>query len=157
MKLYELIECYRNILEIEEDADAKKALDAIDEAIEEKADNIAKLAREIEAEVKAIKTEEERLFSRRKALENKAKWLKDYLEGSMLAINKKKFKTDLFSFNIQKNPASLKITDESKIPEEFLIIEKKVNKKELSEAIKCGKYLDCAELVQTESLRIRWG
>lgn len=155
MKLYELIECYRNILDIEEDADAKKALDAIDEAIEEKADNIAKLVKEIDAEAKAIKTEEERLYSRRKSLENKMKWLKCYLEESMIAINKKKFKTDLFSFSIQKNPVSLKIINENKIPEEFLIIEKKVNKKELSEAVKNGKYLDCAELVQTESLRIR--
>lgn len=155
MKLYELTESYRNILEIEEDADAKKALDVIDEAIEEKADSIAKLVRELEVETKAIKSEEERLCSRRKALENKTDWLRNYLEESMVAINKKKFKTDLFSFSIQKNRASLKIKDESKVPDEFLIIEKRINKEELKEAVKNGKYLDCAEIVQTESLRIR--
>lgn len=157
MKLYELTESYRNILEIEEDADAKKALDIIDGAIEEKADSIAKLIRELEVETKAIKSEEDRLSSRRKALENKTKWLKSYLEESMIAIDKKKFKTDLFSFSIQKNRASLKIKDESKVPEEFVIIEKRINKEELTKAVKDGNYLDCAELVQTESLRIRWG
>jgi len=77
------------------------------------------------------------------------------LQSSMLVLDKRKFKTDLFSFNIQKNAPSLKILDESKIPEDYYKIEKKLNKNDLKEAVKKGLFEDAAKLVQTESLRIR--
>lgn len=158
MKLYELTDGYKNLMNLdlyEEDEDLQKALSVLDDAFEEKSENIAKVLTEIDLEAEAIKREEERLYKRRKALGNRATWLKGYLEAQMIEIDKKKFTTDLFTFSIQKNPASLKIIDESKIPEEFYIIEKKLNKKDLKEAVKGGAYTDCAELVQTESLRIR--
>lgn len=73
----------------------------------------------------------------------------------MLLVDKKKIKTTLFSFNIQKNAPSLKIIDESKVPEEFFIIERKLNKTELKNAVKDGLYADAATLESSESLRIR--
>ncbi len=158
MKLYELTDGYKNLMNLdldEEDEGLQKALSVLDDAFEEKSENIAKVLTEIDLEAKAIKSEEERLYKRRKALENRATWLKGYLEAQMIEIDKKKFTTNLFTFSIQKNPASLRIIDESKIPEEFYIIEKKLNKKDLKEAVKGGAYTDCAELVQTASLRIR--
>ncbi|TIH66343.1 hypothetical protein EWQ15_30050, partial [Klebsiella pneumoniae] len=45
--------------------------------------------------------------------------------------------------------------DESKIPEGYYKIERKLNKNDLKEAVKKGLFEDAAELVQTESLRIR--
>ncbi|MDU7302157.1 MAG: siphovirus Gp157 family protein [Peptoniphilus lacydonensis] len=156
MQLYELTEMYLNLKDMDiEEGDLNSALENIDDEIETKADNIAKVLRDFDGDIEALKAEEERLAKKRKAIENRQKQLKEYLQNSMLVLDKRKFKTDLFSFNIQKNAPSLKILDESKIPEDYYKIEKKLNKNDLKEAVKKGLFEDAAKLVQTESLRIR--
>lgn len=92
---------------------------------------------------------------RRKSIENRINNLKEYLQATMIATDKKKFKTDLFSFNIQKNKASLKILDEEKVPEEYVEYNRTVLKDKLKKAIAGGLEVDYAELIQTESLRVR--
>lgn len=156
MQLYELTEIYLNLKDMDiEEGDLNTALENIDDEIETKADNIAKVLRDFDGDIEALKSEEERLAKKRKAIENRQKQLKEYLQNAMLVLDKRKFKTDLFSFNIQKNAPSLKILDESKIPEDYYKIERKLNKNDLKEAVKSGLFEDAAELVQTESLRIR--
>lgn len=156
MQLYELTEIYLNLKDMDiEEEDLNSALENIDDEIETKADNIAKVLRDFDGDIEALKSEEERLAKKRKAIENRQKQLKEYLQNAMLVLDKRKFKTDLFSFNIQKNAPSLKILDESKIPEDYYKIERKLNKNDLKEAVKNGLFEDAAELVQTESLRIR--
>ena len=87
-------------------------------------------------------------------LENKAERMKRNLEKSMILLNKRKFKTDLFSFNIQKNPASVNII--GKVPEEYLIpLEPRVDKKAIIAYVKEHGNTEFAELTQSESLRIR--
>lgn len=156
MQLYELTEIYLNLKDMDiEEGDLNAALENIDDEIETKADNIAKVLRDFDGDIEALKSEEERLAKKRKAIENRQRQLKEYLQNAMLALDKRKFKTDLFSFNIQRNAPSLKILDESKIPDDYYKIEKKLNKNDLKEAVKNGLFEDAAELVQTESLRIR--
>ena len=156
MQLYELTEIYLNLKDMDiEEGDLNAALENIDDEIETKANNIAKVLRDFDGDIEALKFEEERLAKKRKAIENRQKQLKEYLQNAMLVLDKRKFKTDLFSFNIQKNAPSLKIIDESKIPDDYYKIEKKLNKNDLKEAVKNGLFEDAAELVQTESLRIR--
>lgn len=156
MQLYELTEIYLNLKDMDiEEGDLNAALENIDDEIETKADNIAKVLRDFDGDIEALKSEEERLAKKRKAIENRQKQLKEYLQNAMLVLDKRKFKTDLFSFNIQKNAPSLRILDESKIPEDYYKIERKLNKNDLKEAVKNGLYEEAAELVQTESLRIR--
>ena len=156
MQLYELTEIYLNLKDMDiEKGDLNAALENIDDEIETKADNIAKVLRDFDGDIEALKSEEERLAKKRKAIENRQKQLKEYLQNAMLVLDKRKFKTDLFSFNIQKNAPSLKILDESKIPEDYYRIERNLNKNSLKEAVKNGLFEDAAELVQTESLRIR--
>lgn len=156
MQLYELTEMYLNLKDMDiEEGDLNAALENIDDEIETKADNIAKVLRDFDGDIEALKSEEERLAKKRKAIENRQKQLKEYLQNAMLVLDKRKFKTDLFSFNIQKNAPSLRILDESKIPEDYYKIERKLNKNDLKEAVKSGLFTDAAELVQTESLRIR--
>lgn len=156
MQLYELTEIYLNLKDMDiEEEDLNSALENIDDEIETKADNIAKVLRDFDGEIEALKSEEERLAKKRKAIENRQKHLKEYLQNAMLVLDKRKFKTDLFSFNIQSNAPSLKILDESKIPEDYYKIEKKLNKNDLKEAVKNGLFEDAAELVSSESLRIR--
>lgn len=147
---------YLNLKDMDiEEEDLNAALENINDEIETKADNIAKVLRDFDGDIEALKSEEERLAKKRKTIENRQKQLKEYLQNAMLVLDKRKFKTDLFSFNIQKNAPSLKILDESKIPEDYYKIERKLNTNDLKEAVKNGLFEDAAELVQTESLRIR--
>ena len=78
----------------------------------------------MDASIKALKDEEQRLSGRKKALEERQKWLKDTLEANMRYTGKMKFKTPLFSFSIQKNGGlePLVITGELEdIPGRYLI------------------------------------
>lgn len=157
MKLYELSEIYNNIIDLDlPDKELTTALQNIDEQIEEKADNIAKVLRELEGQIETIKAEETRLREKRKAIENKKENLKKYLKDQMEILDKKKIKTDLFSFNISKNRASLKIIDEAKIPEYYFTVTRTPRKQDILKAYQEGKLTEGIELEQTESLRIRW-
>lgn len=135
--------------------DLEDTLEALEDAIEDKAENYAKVIRNIESQVSAIKDEEKRLSERRRSLENNITRLKETLQETMIYNDKRKIKTDLFSFNVQKNPPSIKVTDESIVPKRFYVeqaprLDRKALTKELKESEIPG-----VELYQGESLRIR--
>ena len=82
-----------------------------------------------------------------------------FFERMLQATGKTKFKTALFSFGIQKNPAAV-VIDEGyikNIPDRFLIPQDpQIDKKAIKEALKAGEDLEgIAHLEQTESLRIK--
>lgn len=156
--LYDISESILNITELLDEDNSEQfeeILTKLDMKFEEKAENIAKYLQDLQGDVDKIKNEEKRLFDKRKAIENKVSRLKDYLKYEMEKLDKKKFKTDLFSFNIQKNPPSLIVEHEDIIPEYFWINERRLQKSELSKAVKDGLELDGVYFKQGESLRIR--
>lgn len=164
MTLYELTSEYMELLAMLEDPDVDEdliadTLEGIDGELEIKADGYARVMRQMDADAKAIKAEEERLANRRKSLENRAANLKGRLQQMMEITGKVKFKTELFSFGIQKNPAAVVIDEQyiENIPEEYLIRQDpKIDRAKLKEDLKAGKDLDgIAHLEQSESLRIR--
>jgi len=157
--LYDLSERYQNILDIAEMLDEEQlqeALSEIDDAIENKADGYAKVIQELHGKVDVLKKEEKRLSDRRKSIENNAKRIKESLQDQMLLLDKRKFKTDLFSFNIQKNPPSLNVLDDSFIPKRFFEEQQpKLDSRGLLNALKSGEEIKGVEVKQSESLRIR--
>lgn len=160
MNLFELTENYVKFFTEFESADEvteemQEMANNLNVEIEEKCDNYAKMIRNLEADVEAFKNQEKIFNEKRKSAENKVKWLKQNLQASMELQGKKKVKTDLFSFNIQKNAPSLEIKDEKNIDDSYYIIERKLNKRALLGDIKEGLIVDGVELKQSESLRIR--
>lgn len=155
MKLYEITEAYNNLEEIDEAEEREKYLNLIEDGFEEKAENIVKFIKNLEADAKALKDEEKRLAEKRKAKENSIKWLKFYLQNNMKMLDKKKIKAGLFNVNLQKNPPSVNVIDENMIDDEYFVIERKLDKKKLKADLKDGKEIMGAELQQGESLRIR--
>src|SRR5690554_44600 len=112
MKLYELTENYLQLLEMAEDMDPellRDTLESIQESIEDKAENTAKLIKSLEADVKAIKEEEKRLADRRKALEKKIENIKDYLQDQLELAGIDKVKRPTITVSIQNNPPSVRI------------------------------------------------
>lgn len=160
MKLYELTQNYMNLQALLEDETISQdlieaAMKEVGEDIEEKAQNYAVIMKNLEAEADALDKEEKRLAARKSSLKNRNKILKDNLENSMKAIGKTKFKTNLFSFNIGKNPSSVNIDDENLIPDQYIVCTKSVAKKAILDDIKQGVIIPGASLKQTESLKIR--
>lgn len=159
--LYELNNIYLNIIDLIEDGAEPDVVDSvllnINEELEHKADSYAIVIKNLEAKAGMIKAEEKRLSDRRRSIENNIKNMKSRLEESMILQDKKKFKTDKFSFGIQKNPMSVKIIDENSISEDYkeIVETVKVDKKAILEAYKQGQEIKGVEVNQTESLRIR--
>lgn len=161
-KLYELTEMYKNIWDLVEDDEIdldtlEKALSNIEDNIEAKAENTAKLIKGIDGDINTLKEEENRLAKKRRALENKQKNIKEYLEMQLKVMEIDKVKTPLFTVALQKNPPSLNITNEDLIPEQFkkTVTTVSVVKKDLLEALKSGQVIEGAEIKQGKSLRIR--
>lgn len=159
--LYKLNSRYQELLnkityeDVENEEDFINELVNIEIEVEEKAENTAIIIKKLEAEREMIRNEEKRLADRRKSLENNINYLKSGLEYSMKLQDKKKFKTEHFSFNIQKNAPSVMITDEEKALKNYKRVTETIDKAKLKDDLKNGVVLDYAELVQTESLRIR--
>lgn len=158
MKLYELTGQYIDLLEMMQDGETdqqliKDTLESLDFDIEEKADNYAKIIKNIEGDANTIDEEIKRLSAKKQALNSNIDALKRNLEQSMVATNKTKFKTVLFSFGIQKNPPSLIVTGD--VPEEYTIPQAPKNDtKSIKEYLKENN-VEWAHLEQGESLRIR--
>ena len=157
--LYDLTNQYQQLLELESEIDEQTFIDtlqSIDEAIEDKAENLAKVIKEIESTVSVITNEISRLQSKKQALNNRVSNLKTYLQGEMEKVNKTKVKGELFTVNIQNNPPSLRVDRTDNIPKDFFIEqEPTLDKKALKEAVKNGEVIEGVELKQTRSLRIR--
>ena len=161
MTLYELTGQYLELLELAEDPDIdpdviRDTMEGLDGEVEVKAEGYAKIIKSLEADVAGYKAEAERLNARRKTIENRIESMKRALQNSMTVTGKTKFKTPLFSFAVQKNPVSMRILDESRVPERFLIPQPaKIDNAAVKDWLKDGGECDWAELYQTESLRIR--
>ena len=158
--LYELTSEYLEVLDMMEDDSTeekviKDTLDSISGEIEDKADNIAKAIKSLKTEAEIIERESKRLTARKKMLLNNADRLKRYLEKSMIATNKRKFKTPLFTFGIRTNQPTLVIDNEKKVPKKYILEQKpKFDNAALKEYLKEHK-VTYAHLEASESLQIR--
>ena len=162
MTLYELTQDWLTLLEYAEDPDIdmltlQETLESLDYEIEAKADGYAKIIRQLTADAEGIKQEIERLGKRKKTLENNITVLKNRLEDAMIQTGKTKFKTELFSFSIQKNPPSFQMDADAvyDVPEDFLIYkEPEIDTTKAKKFLKDNK-ADWGHLEQDQSLRIR--
>ena len=163
MTLYELTNDWLQLMTmLEEGADEdviNDTLEGLDYEIEDKAEGYAKVIRNIESDIAGLKAEIERMTDRKRVLENNITRMKNNLQAAMELTGKTKFKTDLFSFNVQSNPAAVVMDEQylENIPEEYLIPqEPKLDKKKLAADLKAGVDLEgIAHLEQSRSLRIR--
>ncbi len=155
MKLYEITDAYLSLDEAEKTRDVIKVLDGIKEEFDKKAENTVKVIRNFEADIQALRDEEKRLADKRRSLEKKKEDLKEYLYFNMERMNVRKINAGIFDINIQKNPQSIKILDETTIPLKYKILTYKLDKNQLKDDIKNGVEIEGCELVQSEGIRIR--
>lgn len=152
---------YLEQTELDDDMEAalQEALNNIAVNIDDKLENYAKIIKNFESDIEGLKAEEARLSAKRKAMENSIKTMKERMMIAMQQTGRLDIKTSLFSFKVQKNPASV-VMDEAyieNIPEQFLIQQDpKIDRKAIKAAIEAGFDLEgIAHLERTESIRIR--
>ncbi|EAD7948548.1 siphovirus Gp157 family protein [Listeria monocytogenes] len=158
MKLYELTDNYLGLQELLEENKTEAVmdtLDAITDGFHDKAENIAKIIKSIAADAEMAGTEAKRLLKRKQALENNVQKLKIYLQTEMERMEIRKINSTLFTIQIQKNPVSVEIVDDSLLQAFFLLQEPKIDKKRIAEILKSGEEVKGARLVESESIRIR--
>lgn len=132
-------------------------LESIDDEIEIKADGYAAVIKHLKGNVEMIDSEIKRLQQLKSTHKNTEKRMKENLYDNMKMTGKTKFKTNLNNFYVKKNPPSLQVEDEGRIPEDYFITSKALDKKSLLQYMKDNE-LDAFEGVriqQGESLVIR--
>lgn len=162
MNLYELTSDYLELLEMVDDPNVDQevladTIEGIEGMLEDKADNYAKLIRNLEAEQDALEKEAKRFKERADRRARTITQLKKNLQYNMDVSGKRDFSTEYFSFKIRKNPPSLVIDNEDMIPEEYWIAQKpKINNKALKDLLKEDALAmqGICHLEQGESLRI---
>lgn len=155
MRLYEITEAYANLEAIEDDVDVSSALANVEGALEDKLESIAKVIKNLEAMADAYEDEERRLRTKKQAAKKRVEGLKRYVKDNLEAIGKDKVEAGIFKWSLQYSPPKLVITDESLIPDEFFVIERKPIKSEIKKAIEAEQTIDGAEIVREKHLRLR--
>lgn len=121
MKLYELAECYQALKENEElpPDDVVLALQKLDLMLEEKILSITRWVLDIQGDLAAIKSEEDRLATKRKGVQGRIESLKKYMCDCMVKADVKIVKNETLSVTVQKNQPSVVINDDTVIPAEY--------------------------------------
>lgn len=162
MRLYEMSEQYNMLLEmLQDDMDSEQLnimVDGMEGKIEEKIENTVKVMRSLEADAAAIDEEIKRLTKRKTVIGNNVQSLKNNVEMTMRNLNIDQVKGTLHTISFKKNPPKLNIISESNITYEFYsepVVEPKLDRKKLLDALKAGLELDGVGIVQETSLTIK--
>lgn len=161
--LYELTGEYLYLMELMEDPDVDPqmvvdTLESVGGELETKADGYATIRLEFDSEIEKLKKEIDRLAKRKRTIENNRKRLTDSLMNAMIAMNKKKIKTDRFSFTIKKSGPALVIDDPDKVPDMYHIPQPdKIDEISIKTMLKneAGQRCGYAHLIQKDSLLIK--
>ena len=167
MKLYEISKLYKSFIdmvendEIPQDALAD-TLESITAEIEDKADNIACMIKNLTADAEAIKAEEQNLAKRRKSKESRIEWLKSYLTDNLVANGLDEIETARNKITFRASE-SVMIDNETDFIEwamhnnEALLSYKTptVNKTAIKKAIADGAKLDGVRIESRENIQIK--
>jgi hypothetical protein len=139
---------------INQDEELESLFLDIKKDLEYKLDNAEYIRKELIANADAIKAERYRLYTKEKALRNKADRLKDIMLSALRVSGQSKLKTLSHSFSISKRK-SVNIIDEELIGRAYMRIKHEVDKKKIGDALKAGETVEGAEFVEKESLGVR--
>jgi hypothetical protein len=164
LTLYEIAAEYRSDLEKLaeldlDDATLTDTLDSMGGELQVKAQSVACFIRNLEATAEQIKQAEAMMAARRKALENKAARVKDYLLASMMVAGVQKVECPLFKLSVRDNPGAVEVFQPELIPAQFMKQPEPPpatpDKTAIKEAIKAGQEVPGCRLQVGKRLDIR--
>jgi outer membrane murein-binding lipoprotein Lpp len=164
LTLYEIAQEYRadleKLAELElDDETLTDTLDGMGGELQVKAQSVACFIRNLEATVEQIKQAEAAMSARRKALENRAARVKDYLLASMMVAGVQKVECPLFRMTVRDNPAAVEVYQPELIPAQFMRQPEPpppaVDKAAIKEAMKAGQEVPGCRLTVGKRLEIK--
>lgn len=162
--LYELVK-YQHELEALADSGEVPAeqitdtLEALDGDIQDKSVQIAAFTQNLEATAQAVREAAKAMLSRADRIEKRAESIRAYLLFNMQAAGISKVECPWFTLSVRKNPPSVVVDDESRLPPEFIVHPPppapRPDRDAIKRAIKAGGEVPGARLVQSDRLEIR--
>ena len=164
MKLFEIANEYERLLDDIYDKDtgevnlnAVETLDSLEVEAKEKGIAIATYIKNIDADRKAIEEAKKAMAERETALDNRVKYLTQYLQLNMEKFGITELSCPYFVVKLKKNPASVDDYNPSLIPDEYkrTVTEVKLDKRKILEDLKQGVVIPGAAIKQSNRLDIR--
>lgn len=157
MNLYQIKEEIKNAIDECIDMETgeiinPELIDNLNEQLNIKRENIALYIKNLVADSKAIDEEIKTLTQRKKSINNKVDWLKQYLANDLQG---NKFETAKVVVSFRKSK-SVDIQPNAEIPNEFLIQqEPKPDKAGLKKAIQAGAAINGVSIVEKSNISIK--
>jgi len=151
-KLYELTGNYKNLIDLLDDESIEAdeimaAIQQVDGEIVIKAQEMAKLLKNIGSDATAYEIEERRLKAKRQSLERRYDGIKEYLEGELIKVGIAKV-DGIVPLSFRKSPPSVNVIDVTKIPADYMIAQPaELDKKAVLVDLKSGQKIPGVELV----------
>lgn len=161
MKLYEITNKALDLIHDNEitEEELQQAGEQLTLALQQKSKDIVGVYKNIESDIDSLDAEITRLTQIKKVKENSLSRFKDYIKTNMEQLNLTKIETDIGSISIAKNPISVEIIDEDKIPAEYKTIVQttKIDKKAIADNFKqTGELIEGVKIhSDNTSLRIK--
>lgn len=154
--LYELNQKFNEFeFEIDEETGEilnAEELDKIELERNEKLENIGLWIKNLESDAEAYKREKDSFAEKERLAKNKVESLKKYLN---FVLNGDTFKSDRVNITYRKSTA-LNVIDEYVIPKKYFVKQApKLDKKAVKDAIKSGKKVKGAEIIEKENIQIK--
>lgn len=163
MKLYQMADEYIEALQVLDDPElpeeaVRDTLEALQGELVQKGQAVAAYALNLSAEVEALKAHEKRIAAKRKTLEEREAWMREYLKANMerCGISEIKAVDGTFTAKLAKGRPAVVIDDEKLIPDdsEFVRWKREVDKTAIASAIKAGQDVPGAHLETRPALRL---
>jgi len=120
----------------------------------DKLENIGFMIQECKTDSEKFKIEIDRLTKVKKQLDNKQKSLKEFASWYLNQKGYDKFNAGLVKYSFRTSK-TVDISDVNTLPMEYIITEKKADKKALKEAILVGETIAGVELVVNKNIQIK--
>jgi hypothetical protein len=127
--------------------------------LEAKGVAVVMAARSMEALAASIKQAEQEMADRRKRLEKRAEWLREYVRGAMEHTGLKRIECPHFVISLRANPEAVDVFDAAQVPAAFMKTPEPPpaapDKTAIKQALKDGVDVPGARLVRGQRLEVR--
>lgn len=172
MTLFEIADNFKQLFDVLEDEELSEeeqqafwdTLDMVDTDFSDKAENIVKFIKNLDAEAKALREQEKKFAERRKVKENRIASLKKYLMGCMTVTDTKRIDVPSAIVTVRNNAESAVFADEAEFIKwaesanctEFLRYKTpEIDKTAVKNYLQAGHELNGVKLERSQSLTIK--
>lgn len=127
MRLYDISQQFLSIQELAENDDSMieavaDTMEGIAADFEQKGQAVVVIFRGMEADIEAIDSELKRLSEKKKAIQNRVEWLRNYLRDNMAATGITKISCPLFNITLSEAAKQVEVIDESALPDDYVTV-----------------------------------